>query len=106
MYKLYIGNISPQRLENWFLKDDNPYGVWEGRELVCATCCFGAMGIASGLLREQVEEDWGSTAWKANRAELTELFRQCGLETKQLAPLEPGKDYAVVFLETVWGDSA
>ena len=30
MYKMIVGEIGKQRQENWNVKNDNPYAVWEG----------------------------------------------------------------------------
>ena len=106
MYKLYVGNLSAKRQENWFCLDDDPYSVWEGDALICQICTIGTPACAGRILRDQIEVDWGSTAWKATKAELTQLFEECKLDRTLLKVLEKDKDYAVVFLETVWGDSA
>ena len=54
-------------------------------------------------LRDEVQIDWGSWAFKANRKELEELFKALhwgfGLLDKRL---EDCKDYAVVFVEEAW----
>ena len=31
MYKMIVGEIGKQRQENWNVKNDNPYAVWDGR---------------------------------------------------------------------------
>ena len=106
MYKFVVGTISQQRKENWFCKNDNPYAVWEGAALVERTCCIGSWCIASEHLRDQVNVDWGSIAWRGTREEITELFAACNLQSDGLEQLQENTDYAVVFIESVWGDSA
>ena len=61
---------------------------------------------ADEMLRDHVDVDWGSIAWRANKAELLRFFEVCKLNVSSLKQLEPAKDYAVVFIEAVWGDSA
>lgn len=106
MYKLIVGNISPARREDWFRKDENPYAVWDGIPLGEEICTGGVWMTADEMLRDRVNIDWGSIAWKANKEELLPFFEVCKLNTSLLDGLSESIDYAVVFIETVWGDSA
>lgn len=106
MYKIYIGEISQQRREDWFRKDENPYNLWDGKPLAEVICIGSTWVTADEMLRDRVYVDWGSIAWRANKNELTRLVEVCKFDTVSLEQLNPSKDYAVVFLETVFGDSA
>lgn len=106
MYKIIVGRISPNRQADWYCKDDNPYAVWEGDPLVQVACTGGVWATADELLRERVDIDWGSIAWKASPEEITRFFQVCGLNPADLKRLRENEVYAVVFIETVWGDSA
>ena len=106
MYRIIVGHISPKRQADWYCKDDDPYAVWEGEPLVQVVCTGGVWATADEMLRERVDVDWGSIAWKANREEVTRFFRVCGLRTADLEQLREKEVYAVVFIESVWGDSA
>lgn len=106
MYKFVVGNISSQRRENWFCNDGNPYAVWEGAALLERACYVGSWCIANDYLRDRVDVDWGSIAWKGTPQEISALFSACNLQTDGLEQLRENTDYAVVFIETVWGDSA
>ncbi len=106
MYKLIVGNISSERQIDWFRKDENPYAVWEGTAIAEETCIGSTWVTADEMLRDHVDVDWGSIAWRANKAELIRFFEVCELNISSLKQLEPAKDYAVVFIEAVWGDSA
>ena len=106
MYKLIVGNISLERQDDWFRKDENPYAVWEGKAIAEETCIGSTWVTADEMLRDHVDVDWGSIAWRANKAELIRFFEVCELNISSLKQLEPAKDYAVVFIEAVWGDSA
>ena len=106
MYKLIVGNISSERQIDWFRKDETPYAVWEGTAIAEETCIGSTWVTADEMLRDHVDVDWGSIAWRANKAELIRFFEVCELNISSLKQLEPAKDYAVVFIETVWGDSA
>ena len=106
MYKLIVGNISSERQIDWVRKDENPYAVWEGTAIAEETCIGSTWVTADEILRDHVDVDWGSIAWRANKAELIRFFEVCELNISSLKQLEPAKDYAVVFIEAVWGDSA
>lgn len=104
-YKLYVGEISQERTEDWFRNDNNPYAVCTGEELVKLYCSGGDWAIADQLLRDHVDVDWGSIAWRANKAEIVAFFKECKLDLATLTALEKGKDYAVVFIECAPSDS-
>lgn len=104
-YKLYVGEISPERKENWFRSDDNPYAVCTGEELVKVYCSGGDWGIADQMLRDHVDIDWGSIAWRARKEEIIAFFKECKLDPSALSSLGSGKDYAVVFIECAPSDS-
>ena len=106
MYKLIVGKISAERQADWFCNNDNPYAVWEGDALIRITCTIGTSASANEYLRDRVNVDWGSVAWKASKQELTSFFQSQKINISALKALDPGTDYAVVFIETVWGDSA
>ena len=106
MYKIYVGEISPARKENWFHNDENPYAVWEGDAIATEICLIGTLSVARKMLREEVDIDWGSSAWKGNKQEIYAFFEACKFNTAPLKILQDNTDYAVVFLETVWGGSA
>lgn len=63
---------------------------------------FTALWDCQKYLRDKIQIDWGSWAFKADRKELEDLFKRrnwgFGLLEKRL---ENGKDYAVVFIEEV-----
>ena len=103
-YKIYVGEISQERKEDWFRKDDNPYAVCAGDELVKLYCHGGQWRIADGFLRDHVDVDWGSIAWKGNKEEIKAFFENCKLDLSGLCALENGRDYAVVFIECAPSD--
>ena len=67
MYKLIVGNISSERQDDWFRKDENPYAVWEGKSIIEEICIGSTWVTADAMLRDHVDVDWGSIAWKANK---------------------------------------
>lgn len=99
MYKLIVGEISRERKKNWKSRDNNPYTVWEGNTIASPVCRISALSSADYLLKDRVEVDWGSIAWKGNVKEIHRLFEAERLDMTGLDILEPGKDYAVLFLE-------
>ena len=100
MYKIVVGRISSSRILNWFQKNENPYGVWEGTTLVWQVCNVATWRTADEFLRDHVDVDWGSVAWRANKQEITRFFETCHWNLTQLEILEPDVDYAVVFIES------
>ena len=105
MYKIIVGNISDARRANWFSKDENPYAVWKGKALVEESCIGSVWVTADEILRDRVDIDWGSIAWKANKDELLRFFHAIKSNTTKLIKLDSATDYAVVFIENVWGAS-
>lgn len=106
MYKMVVGEISWMRRQKWDLKDHNPYSVWDGRAFAAEECRISALSSADYCLRDRVEVDWGSIAWKGNAQEIRRVFEAERLDTAGLKNLEPGKDYAVLFLELCWAKCA
>lgn len=98
MYKLIVGEISRERKENWHSCNDNPYAVWDGAAFAEENCRISALSSADYCLRNRVEVDWGSVAWKGSAGEIRRLFEAERLDSSGLENLEADKDYAVLFL--------
>ena len=101
MYKMIVGEIGSMRRNKWDIKNDNPYSVWDGKPFAAETCRISALSSADYCLRNRVDVDWGSVAWKGNAKEIERLFEAERLDASGLKELKPGKDYAVLFLELV-----
>ena len=106
MYKMIVGEIGRMRREKWDVKNDNPYSVWDGKPFAAETCRISALSSADYCLRDRVEVDWGSIAWKENAGEIRRLFEAERLDASGLKTLENGRDYAVLFLELCWAECA
>ncbi len=106
MYKMIVGEISRLRQEKWDIPNDNPYSVWDGKALAAETCRISALSSADYCLRDRVEVDWGSIAWKGTSKEIRRVFEAERLDTSPLEKLEGNRDYAVVFLELCWAECA
>ena len=100
MYKIVVGNSSAKWQADWFCGDDNPYSICQGDYLITEICYVDAWCFADKYLRDHVDVDWGSFAWRANRDELEQLFTTLRWDTARLHILEHNKDYAVVFIES------
>ena len=98
MYKMIVGEIGSMRKEKWDLKNDNPYAVWDGKPFASEACRISALSSADYCLRNRVDVDWGSVAWKGNAKEIGRLFEAERLDASGLKDLKPEKDYAVLFL--------
>ena len=99
MSKMIVGEISRPRREKWDLKSDNPYSVWDGKAYAAENCRISALSSADYCLRNRLDVDWGSVAWKGTATEIRRLFEAERLNDTGLHSLEEGKDYAVLFLE-------
>lgn len=99
MYKMIVGEIGSMRKDRWDVKNDNPYSVWDGKPFAAEECRISALSSADYCLRNRVDVDWGSVAWKGNDKEIRRLFEAERLNARGLKDLKPGKDYAVLFLE-------
>lgn len=106
MYKLVVGQISKARKRNWTLVDENPYSVWDGKALAAETCRISALSSADFCLRDRIDVDWGSVAWKGNPGEIRRLFEAERLDCSALEQLDARQDYAVIFIEFCWAGCA
>lgn len=106
MYKMIVGEISRMRRDKWDIKSDNPYSVWDGKAFAAENCRISALSSADYCLRDRVDVDWGSVAWKGNAREISRLFEAERLNASGLQNLEQGKDYAVLFLELCFAECA
>ena len=106
MYKMIVGEIGSMRREKWDIPNDNPYSVWDGKAYAAENCRISALSSADYCLRDRVDVDWGSVAWKGNDREIRRVFEAERLDASGLTGLVPGKDYAVLFLELCWADCA
>ena len=98
MYKMIVGEIGSMRKDRWDVKNDNPYSVWDGKPFAAEECRISALSSADYCLRNRVDVDWGSVAWKGNAKEIGRLFEAERLNPAGLKGLKEGKDYAVLFL--------
>lgn len=106
MYKMIVGEISRARREMWSQKNDNPYGVWDGKPFASETCRISALSSADYCLRDREDVDWGSVAWRGKKQEILRLFEAERLDASGLKALEPEKEYAVIFLEICLAECA
>lgn len=98
MYKMIVGEIGSMRKEKWDIINNNPYAVWDGKPYAAEKCRISALSSADYCLRNRVDVDWGSVAWKGNAKEIRRLFEAERLDDSGLKRLTPGKEYAVLFL--------
>ena len=106
MYKMIVGEIGSTRKEKWDIQNNNPYAVWVGKPFASEVCRISALSSADFCLRNRVDVDWGSVAWKGNAKEIKRLFEAERLDDSGLENLKPGKDYAVLFLELCFAECA
>ena len=102
MCRCSYGELSNQRRENWYDDDDNPFVVlkWEKKIHCLEGITFPS--VANRYLRDCVQIDWGSFAWKATREELLTLTKHLsGGRLEDSRCLKDGIEYGVVFIEEV-----
>lgn len=106
MYKIVVGHISKARKKDWTMKEENPYSVWDGKALTAQECTISALSSADYCLRDRIDVDWGTVAWKGNRKEIFRLFEAERLDLQPLQQLKRLEDYAVIFIELCWAGCA
>lgn len=99
MYTIYYGELSESRKETWDTGEDNPYQVLQDTRKISANDWMGFLGVARKHLREEIQIDWGSFAWKATKNELINLCKVPGISARGVKSLEADKEYGVVFIE-------
>lgn len=102
MYKIIVGEISRAGRQKWDIPNHNPCSLWNGKTLAASDCRISALSSADYCLRDRVDVDWGSIAWKGNDREIHRLFEAERLDKSGLESLEENKDYAVLFQGLCW----
>ena len=100
MYRIHVGRISEARKRNWYMKDDNPYAVTEGKLINEGSCTIDGIHACMKHLRDEVQIDWGSWAYKGNRQEIKALYRDLRWRCEVPDDIIPDEDYAFVFIES------
>ena len=103
MYSVYYGEISDARKENWDNGEENPYNVLNSNKKISPVGCswMDFLPIARRLLRDEIQVDWGSFAWKANKSDILKLRKECNVTLEDAEFLKSGVEYGVVFVEEV-----
>lgn len=100
-YSIYCGLISSSRKENWDNGDTDPYSVIEGNtyEITCMNW-MKFLSVAKACLKDQIQIDWGSFAWKGYKKDIDNLIAAMGSDILQSPKyLSSQHEYAVVFIE-------
>lgn len=100
MCRCVYGELSNQRKENWYHDDENPFIILKWEKRIYSAEGIGFPSLATQYLRDRVQIDWGSFAWKASKEELLHFADRisCG-ELEDPDCLEDGIEYGVVFIE-------
>lgn len=99
MYRIYYGELSEARKEKWDNEEDNPYAVLTWTKKISSNDWIGFLANARKYLREEIQIDWGSFAWKATGNELMNLNNVRGICVEGVKKLDSYGEYGVVFIE-------
>ena len=100
-YCFLYGEISEAGKQVWDGKEISPFDILsKNRDIKCIGSWMDALGWARKDLREEVQVDWGSFAWKCFGRDLQKLAERkprCVIE--DFEDIAPEKEYGVVFIE-------
>ena len=86
VFRVYYGEISESRKENWDNGEKNPYDVLVSNKKISGYDWMSFLTIARKCLKDEIQIDWGSFAWKGNEANkeytLPELAEAAGIQVQ------------------------
>ncbi len=99
VYRILYGEISQSRKEKWDNGEENPYDVLQWSKEISARDWMEFLASGKKYLREEIQIDWGSFAWKATKNELLNLCKVPGITVRGVNKLDSEIEYGVVFIE-------
>ena len=100
-YRIYYGEITAKGEGAWNKKETSPFAILE-KDLTFSfpDSWVGFLAWARSELRDEVQVDWASFAWKCYGKDLQELKKnRPNCEIESYDEIEPEKEYGVVFIE-------
>lgn len=101
MFSVYYGELSETRKENWDNGEENPFDVLVSNKEIKGYDWLDFLAIARRLLRDEIQVDWGSFAWKANKTDILKLKKEWDATIEDAKSLKAGVEYGVVFIEEI-----
>lgn len=100
-YRVYYGEISEGGRSAWDEKEISPFDVLkENLDIEHLPNWISFLGWARRNLRDEVQIDWGSFAWRCCGSDLQKLMEEDpGCRIEGYDKIEPEKEYGVVFIE-------
>ncbi len=99
VFSVYYGEISESRKENWDNGEENPYDVLIANKKISDYDWISFLSIARTYLKEEIQIDWGSYAWKGCKADILKLKREWHAKLEDETSLKEDVEYGVVFIE-------
>ena len=93
------GEISESRKENWDNGEENPYDVLVANKKISGYDWMSFLASARTYLKEEIQIDWGSYAWKGCKSDILKLKKDWHAKLEDETFLEEDVEYGVVFIE-------
>lgn len=99
MYSVYYGELSEARKEKWNNGEDNPYDILVKNKKISGYDWIKFLSIARQILKEEIQIDWGSFAWKGSKDDILKLKKEWRAKLEDEKFLKEDIEYGVVFIE-------
>ncbi len=105
LFKIYYGEISEEWNQNWEQKrkekeEGDPFEVLKETYDIHCHDWMEFLHWAQSHLNDQINVDWGSSAWRCTGEDLHQLKRELkGTGIQRFKSIQPEKEYGVVFIE-------
>lgn len=98
MSDMYYGIVKPERLATWE-SNENPYDILEKNSSFVGASGWNFLDRAEKILKDKVQVDWGSFAYKASYQDLVSLRQALKCEIPELESYAEDTEFGVVFIE-------
>ena len=101
IYRIYYGEISDERLQNWNNGDDDPFSVLKRNiDIRYGLTWMDFIPWAGKQFSDEIKIDWGSRAWKCTGKDILQAAEENGyIDFEEIDKVVPGAVYGVVFIE-------
>lgn len=99
LYTIYYGEISAVRKAKWNNGEDNPYDVLECNKKISCTNWISFLAAARKYLKDEIQIDWGSYAWKGTKDDILKLCKAINGEVQDSKNLKDCIEYGIIFIE-------
>lgn len=99
LYSIFYGEISDLDQQNWHNETDSPYKLLNKYNAIKCKDWIAFLRYANKNFTEKILVDWGSYAWKTDKAGLLELKREMSVIIQNEKQLKKDVLYGIVFIE-------